>query len=192
MFLLVVGTKACEYNRLLLIGSGFKHVFFHPPGEMGEFDSHLTGCNWVCQPPLIIKDSQNNQHPSTSMLVDFDRFNVLVLPFSQLQPVSTGHVVFWHRCWLSVWRRNRWHCSGIWTKSLFTASQKKDSQMFQRVFFSDISLEGYITSKSYHCRVVKGGVPRGGGSLMFPKVPQSSLGILRVPQLPPPLEHPPP
>ena len=24
---------------------------------------------------------------------------------------------------------------------------------------------------------------------MFPKVPQSSLGILRVPQLPPPLEH---
>ena len=135
MFLLVVGTKACEYNRLLRIGSGFKHVFFHPPGEMGEFDSHLTGCNWVCQPPLIIKDSQNNQHPSTSMLVDFDRFNVLVLPFSQLQPVSTGHVVFWHRCWLSVWRRNPWHCIGIWTKSLFTASQKKDSQMFQRVFF---------------------------------------------------------
>ena len=41
-------------------------------------------------------------------------------------------------------------------------------------------------------RVVKGGgVPRGGGSLIFPKVPQSSLGILRVPQLPP-LEHPPP
>ena len=40
-------------------------------------------------------------------------------------------------------------------------------------------------------RVVKGGVPRGGGSLMFPKVPQSSLGILRVPQLPPPLEYPP-
>ena len=27
---------------------------------------------------------------------------------------------------------------------------------------------------------------------MFPKVPQSSLGILRVPQLPPPLEHLPP
>ena len=26
---------------------------------------------------------------------------------------------------------------------------------------------------------------------MFPKVPQTSLGILRVPQLPPPLEHPP-
>ena len=26
---------------------------------------------------------------------------------------------------------------------------------------------------------------------MFPKVPQSSLGILRVPQLPPPVEHPP-
>ena len=26
---------------------------------------------------------------------------------------------------------------------------------------------------------------------MFPKVPQSSLGILKVPQLPPPLEHPP-
>ena len=26
---------------------------------------------------------------------------------------------------------------------------------------------------------------------MLPKVPQSSLGILRVPQLPPPLEHPP-
>ena len=25
---------------------------------------------------------------------------------------------------------------------------------------------------------------------MFPKVPQSSLGILRIPQLPPPLEHP--
>ena len=43
----------------------------------------------------------------------------------------------------------------------------------------------------FHYRVVKGGgVPRGGGPLMFPKVPQSSLGILRVPQLPPPLEHP--
>ena len=40
-------------------------------------------------------------------------------------------------------------------------------------------------------RVVKGGGPRGGVSLMFPKVPQSSLGILRVLQLPPPLEHPP-
>ena len=26
---------------------------------------------------------------------------------------------------------------------------------------------------------------------MLPKVPQSSLGILRVPQLPPPLGHPP-
>ena len=41
-------------------------------------------------------------------------------------------------------------------------------------------------------RVVKGGggVPRGGGSLMFPKVPQSSLGILRVPQLPPPWTPP--
>ena len=28
--------------------------------------------------------------------------------------------------------------------------------------------------------------------LIFPKVPQSCLGILRVPQLHPPLEHPPP
>ena len=37
----------------------------------------------------------------------------------------------------------------------------------------------------------KGGVPRGGGSLIFPKVPQSFLGILRVPQLPPPLNTPP-
>ena len=27
--------------------------------------------------------------------------------------------------------------------------------------------------------------------LMFPKVPQSFLGILRIPQLPPPLGHPP-
>ena len=27
---------------------------------------------------------------------------------------------------------------------------------------------------------LRGGGPRGGGSLMFPKVPQSSLGILRV------------
>ena len=35
-------------------------------------------------------------------------------------------------------------------------------------------------------RVVKGGGPRGGGSLIFPKLPQSSrAGILRVPQ-----EHP--
>ena len=34
--------------------------------------------------------------------------------------------------------------------------------------------------------LLRGGVPRGGGSLIFPKVPQSSLGILRVPQLPPP------
>ena len=29
-------------------------------------------------------------------------------------------------------------------------------------------------------------VVKGGGSLIFPNVPQSSLGILRVPQLPPP------
>ena len=43
-----------------------------------------------------------------------------------------------------------------------------------------------------HCFIIgllRGG-PRGGGSLMFPKVPQSSLEILRVPQLPPPLGHP--
>ena len=35
------------------------------------------------------------------------------------------------------------------------------------------------------------GFLRGGVviPLIFPKVPQSSLGILRVPQLPPPLEH---
>ena len=39
-------------------------------------------------------------------------------------------------------------------------------------------------------RVVKGGGPRGGGSLIFPKVPQSSLGILRIPQLPPPWTPP--
>ncbi len=32
----------------------------------------------------------------------------------------------------------------------------------------------------HNYRVVKG-VPRGGGSLMFPEVPQSSLGILRSP-----------
>ena len=38
------------------------------------------------------------------------------------------------------------------------------------------------------------GILKGPGwwlPLIFPKVPQSSLGILRVPQLPPPLEHPP-
>ena len=39
--------------------------------------------------------------------------------------------------------------------------------------------------------LLSGGVPRGGGSLIFPNVPQSSLGILRVPQLPPPLNTPP-
>ena len=39
--------------------------------------------------------------------------------------------------------------------------------------------------------LLRGGVPRGGGSLIFPKVPQSSLGILRVPQLPPPWTNPP-
>ncbi len=38
--------------------------------------------------------------------------------------------------------------------------------------------------------LLRGG-PRGGVSLIFPKVPQSSLGILRVPQLPRPLGHPP-
>ena len=39
--------------------------------------------------------------------------------------------------------------------------------------------------------LLRGGVPRGGGSLIFPKVPQSSLGILffwggegRIPQVP--------
>ena len=41
-------------------------------------------------------------------------------------------------------------------------------------------------------RVVKGGGPRGGGSLIFPNVPQSSLGILRVPQFPPPPLNTPP
>ena len=39
--------------------------------------------------------------------------------------------------------------------------------------------------------MLRGGGPRGGGSLIFPKVPQSSLGILRVPQLPLPLNTPP-
>ena len=38
-------------------------------------------------------------------------------------------------------------------------------------------------------RILKGGVVI---PLIFPKVPQSSLGILRVPQLPPPLGHHPP
>ena len=33
---------------------------------------------------------------------------------------------------------------------------------------------------STNYRVVKGGVPRGGGSLIFPNVPQSSLGILQT------------
>ena len=37
-------------------------------------------------------------------------------------------------------------------------------------------------------RILKGGVVI---PLIFPKVPQSSLGIVRVPQLPPSLEHPP-
>ena len=36
-------------------------------------------------------------------------------------------------------------------------------------------------------RILKGGVVI---PLIFPKVPQSSLGILRVPRLHPPLEHP--
>ena len=40
--------------------------------------------------------------------------------------------------------------------------------------------------------LLRGGVPRGGGSLIFPKVPQSSLGILRVPYLPPPPLNTPP
>ena len=41
---------------------------------------------------------------------------------------------------------------------------------------------------SFHNRILKRGVVI---PLIFPKVPQSSLGILRVPQLPPPLEPPP-
>ncbi len=40
--------------------------------------------------------------------------------------------------------------------------------------------------------LLRGGLPGGGGSLIFPKVPQSSLGILRVPQLPPPPLNTPP
>ncbi len=39
--------------------------------------------------------------------------------------------------------------------------------------------------------LLRGGF-QGGGSLIFPKVPQSSLGILRVPQLPPPPLNTPP
>ena len=41
----------------------------------------------------------------------------------------------------------------------------------------------------FHSGILKGGwwFPK-----IFPKVPQSSLGILRVAHLPPPLEHPPP
>ena len=59
-----------------------------------------------------------------------------------------------------------------------------------------VLLEGMVLSpvnQNYNYRVLKGGGgPRGGGSLtlMFPKVPQSSLGIPRVPQLPPLLGHP--
>ena len=52
-----------------------------------------------------------------------------------------------------------------------------------------VSLSGKV---SYSCDGFLIGFLRGVViSLIFPKVPQSSLGILRVPQLPPPLEHPP-
>ena len=43
----------------------------------------------------------------------------------------------------------------------------------------------HYSNWKFNNRILKGGGPRGGGSLMFPKVPESLLGILRVPQ-----EHP--
>ena len=51
-------------------------------------------------------------------------------------------------------------------------------QKFHRFFFRDAYFIGLLRGG--------GGVPRGGGSLIFPKVPIFPNGILRVPQ-----EHPP-
>ena len=60
--------------------------------------------------------------------------------------------------------------------------------MFNAIIFFQNSRIWY----SYFIGLLRGGVQ---GEvvipLIFPKVPQSSPGILRVPQLPPPLEHPP-
>ena len=56
---------------------------------------------------------------------------------------------------------------------------------FQVVFLSDF----WLPSTDY--RVVKGGGPRGGGSLIFPKVPQSSqTESEKGSPVTPPLEHP--
>ena len=50
----------------------------------------------------------------------------------------------------------------------------------------------YFGRMPFHIHYLKGFCPGGVViPLIFPKVPQSSLGILRVPQLPPPLGHPP-
>ena len=61
------------------------------------------------------------------------------------------------------------------------------------MFFCHSNSQKQIRRKGFQVVVIgllRGGVPRGGGSLIFPKVPQSSLGILRVPQLPLPLNTP--
>ena len=52
------------------------------------------------------------------------------------------------------------------------------STLFGRIF-----LELFASIMAKHNRIFKGG--GDPPNLIFPKVPQSSLGILRVPQLPP-------
>ena len=49
---------------------------------------------------------------------------------------------------------------------------------------------GLQGSRFFFNRILRGRWWFPESFLMFPKVPQSSLGIFRVPQLPPPLEHP--
>ena len=68
------------------------------------------------------------------------------------------------------------------TYPFFRGEESHQSPLVRTFFFL---VERFGQRVGY--RVVRGGgVPRGGGSLIFPNVPQSSLGILRVPQLPPP------
>ena len=74
---------------------------------------------------------------------------------------------------------------------------------FLLFFFNDVPVPNHWSPRSLESQemfigllqemfigLLRGEGPRGGGSLIFPKVPQSSVGILRAPPEHPPLKNP--
>ena len=77
------------------------------------------------------------------------------------------------------------------------------SHVFCCFFFNDVPVPNHWSPRSLESQemfigllqemfigLLRGEGPRGGGSLIFPKVPQSSVGILRAPPEHPPLKNP--